>query len=108
VASSAPDGEQGLSLFLVERYVPSVNLERARVDAARASAASAEPTEDGAVVRYLGSTLVPSDETCFVLFEARSADDVRRLLERARIACDRVVEAVQIGAEERREEGRER
>jgi hypothetical protein len=103
-----PDGKQRLSLFLAERYVSSVNLESARVDAARASAASAEPTEDGAMVRYLGSTLIPSDETCFVLFEARSADDVRCLLERAQITCDRVVEAVQIGAEETHEEGRER
>ena len=101
-------GKQGRSLFLAERYVSSVNLESARNDAARASAASAEPTEDGATVRYLGSTLIPTDETCLVLFEARSADDVRRLLERAQITCDRVVEAVQIGAEEEHEGGRER
>jgi hypothetical protein len=103
-----PSEKQGLSLFLAERYVSSANPELAHLDAARASAASNEPTQSGKTVRYLGSTLIPSDETCFVLFEARSADDVRRLLERAQITCDRVVEAVQIGAEERHEEGRER
>jgi Protein of unknown function (DUF4242) len=100
--------KEGLSLFLAERYVSSANLDSARIDAARATAASAKSAEEGTTVRYLGSTLIPSDETCFVLFEARSADDVRRLLERAQITCDRVVEAVQIGAEERHEEGRER
>ena len=88
--------------------MPTADLKLAQVDAARASAASDEATEDGATVRYLGSTLIPGDETCFVLFEAPSADDVRRLLERAQITYDRLVEAVQIGAEERHEEGGER
>jgi hypothetical protein len=101
LASSGQTGEHGLSLFIAERYVPSADLELVQVDAARASAASDQATEDGAAVRYLGSTLIPGDETCFVLFEAPSADDVRRLLERARITYDRLVEAVQIGAEER-------
>ena len=81
----------------------AANLELARVDAARAaSAASDDPAAGGATVRYLGSTLVPSDETCFVFFEAPSAEDVRRLLERASLSYDRIVEAVRIGPEDRR------
>ena len=92
--------EAGLPLFLAERYVSSANPELAYLDAARASAASKEQAEGGTTVRYLGSTLIPSDETCFALFEAPSAEDVRRLLERAWLPYDRIVEAVRIGAEE--------
>jgi hypothetical protein len=98
----------GLSHFLAERYVSAADLELARLDAARASAASKEATESGKTVRYLGSTLIPSDETCFALFEAPSAEDVRRLLERASLPYDRIVEAVRIGAEGRDEGEEER
>ncbi len=80
----------------------ATNLESAQLDAARASAASDEPVADGARVRYLGSTLIPSDETCFALFEASSADEVRGLLERAALPYDRIVEAVRVDAEDRR------
>ena len=96
-----PNEKQALSLFLAERYVSSANPELAHLDAARASAASKEPTESGKTVRYLGSTLIPSDETCFVLFEAFTAEEVRHLLERASLPYDRIVEAVRIGPEDR-------
>jgi hypothetical protein len=108
LAWSKPSEEQGRSLFLAERYVSSANAELAHLDAARASAASREPTESGESIRYLGSTLIPSDETCFVLFEAPSAEEVRRLLDRASLPYDRIVEAVRIGADERNEPEEER
>jgi hypothetical protein len=90
----------GLSHFLAERYVSAANPELAHLDAARASAASQEQAEQGTAVRYLGSTLIPSDETCFSLFEAQSAEDVRRLLERAALPYDRIVEALRIDTDE--------
>jgi hypothetical protein len=96
-----PGEEQGLSHFLAERYVSAANPELARLDAARASAASKEQTDSETTIRYLGSTLIPSDETCFALFQAPSAEDVRRLLEQASLPYDRIVEAVRIGTEER-------
>ena len=103
MARSKPSETQGLSHFLAERYVSTANPELARLDAARASAASRAPTESGETVRYLGSTLIPSDETCFALFEAASAEEVRRLLERASLPYDRIVQAVRICTEERDE-----
>ena len=103
-----PGENKALSHFLAERYVSAANLELARLDAARASAASKEHAESGTTVGYLGSTLIPSDETCFALFEAPSAEDVRRLLERAWLPYDRIVEAVRIGTEERDEREEER
>jgi hypothetical protein len=100
--------ETGPPLFLAERYVSVANPELARLDAARASAACKAPTESGETVRYLGATLIPSDETCFVLFEAPSAEEVRRLLERASLPYDRIVEAVRIDTEDRDEGEEER
>jgi hypothetical protein len=102
-----PSEKRGLSLFLAERYVSSANPELAHLDAARASAASKEPTASGKTVRYLGSTLIPSDETCFVLFEASTETEVRRLLERASLPYDRIVEAVRIDTE-KKDEGEEK
>jgi hypothetical protein len=89
-----------LSLFLAERYLPLGREHLAAADAARARAASEELAREGAEIRYLGSALVPADETCFSLFEAASDTDVMRLAQRASIDYERVVEAVQIGREE--------
>jgi hypothetical protein len=86
------------SLFLAERYVPAGNRDIVVADAARAHEASRELAEEGTIVRHLGSTLVPSDEVCLALFEASSAEAVQRLIERAALPYQRVVEAVQIGA----------
>jgi len=94
-----------LSHFVAERYISAANPEQAHLDAARASVASQEQTECGAAVRYLGSTLIPSDETCFSLFEAPSAEDVRRLLEHASLPYDRVVEALRIVPDETDDRG---
>jgi Protein of unknown function (DUF4242) len=103
-----PSEKHGLSLFLAERYVSSANPELAHLDAARASAASKEPTESGETIRYLGSTLIPSDETCLVLFEAPTAEEVRRLLERASLPYDRIFEAIRVDTEKRDDEVEER
>ena len=70
------------------------NLELAQVDAARARAASDDPAAGGATVRYLGSTLIPSDETCFVLFEAPSAHVLGNATRLAALAHARIVETV--------------
>jgi hypothetical protein len=92
--------EDPLSLFLAERYVPEGRSESVIADVARASAASDELAAEGTRARHLHSMLIPSDEICFALFEANSAEEVRRLIERASIPYERVVEAVQIGREE--------
>jgi len=101
-----PTEHRGRSHFLAERYVSTASPELARRDAARVSAASREQTDGGTAVRYLGSTLIPSDETCFSLFEAESAEDVRRLLERASLPYDRIVEAQRIDTDDSPKEAR--
>ena len=85
-----------LSLFLAERYAPHMSAEAAHCDSDRLQAASDELGRQGTIVRCLGSTLVPADETCFALCEARSAGDVALLGERAEAPFYRVVEAVRV------------
>jgi Protein of unknown function (DUF4242) len=79
--------------FLVETYAPS-SVARADVET-RARRAAAELARTGIPVRYVRSIFVPEDEMCLYLFEARSADAVREASERAGIAPERIVEAIE-------------
>jgi Protein of unknown function (DUF4242) len=79
--------------FLVEAY-------RARTDTAaaehvkRAREAAEDLNLGGTPVRYLHSIFVPDDETCLYLYEADSAETVRRVAQRAELLFARIVEAV--------------
>jgi len=60
----------------------------------RARLAALESTPRGRRVRFDHSIHIPADETCFYLFEAKSAADVIDVAERARLDAVRVVEAI--------------
>ena len=77
-------------MYFVERYLPG--RDRAWLEAALARI----PRARNGVV-YLGSTYVPSDDSCFSRFEAESADDVRDVNEIAGVPFARIVAAVEIG-----------
>jgi hypothetical protein len=83
-----------MPIYLVERYLPGHD--RAWLEAALARL----PRVRRGVV-YLGSTYVPSDDSCFSRFEAESAADVRDLNEIAGVPFARIVSAAEIGVEER-------
>ena len=78
----------------MERFLPGVpDDELARIgerarDACRRLAAA------GVEVRYLGSTLVPEDESCFCLFEASSRADVERANQESGLSYVRLSQAV--------------
>ena len=78
--------------YLVERYLPG--RDRAWLDAALARL----PTTRNGVV-YLGSTYVPSDDSCYSRFEAESADDVRDVNEIAGVPFARILAAAEIGVD---------
>ena len=82
--------------YLVECYVPNSRSRELPETAARAQEAAQILTAEGAQVRYLRSTFVPSDELCLHLFEADSADRVSEASKRAGIEPERVVEAVTV------------
>jgi hypothetical protein len=70
-----------VSKFLVEVYVPR-------------GASEPELKSDAAGVRLLRSIFVPTDETCFYLFEGQSDEAVREAAARSGLEVERVVEAV--------------
>lgn len=80
-----------MRLYLVEAYASrtatTLELRSRAADAADALAAT------GLAIRHVTSILVPSDETCFHLFEADSAETVRRVTVDAGISAPRIVEA---------------
>jgi SAM-dependent methyltransferase len=69
--------------YLVELYVAQDDLAAAQLHAVRAERASAELTQEGREVRCVRSIFVPEDETCFLLYEATSADLVAEAVRRA-------------------------
>jgi uncharacterized protein DUF4242 len=77
---------------MVERYLPGITPAELDEATARLAAASAELSANGAEVRYLGSTFVPEEESCFCRFESADADDVRRACERAGVSFARILE----------------
>ena len=67
---------RAMTEYLVELYVAQGDHRVAQQQAERARRASAELTLAGRHVRCLRSIFVPEDETCFLLYEAYSADMV--------------------------------
>jgi hypothetical protein len=79
--------------YLVELYVGrcdgAVDLE------GRARSAVETMVREGEHVRFVRTVFVPGDQTCFQLYEARSASVVEEASRRAGIAFERVVAAVE-------------
>jgi hypothetical protein len=83
-----------MASYLVETYAPieGQGLPKA-VAGIRAIAAAM--SRQGVPVRHLTAILVPGDETCFHLVDAPSLEAVDELTRRARLACTRIVEAIE-------------
>jgi hypothetical protein len=90
-----PRLEPNIPSYLVEAYVPRSQAQDARVLGHRASVAAARLSREGMPVRYVRTTFVPDDETCFHLFEAESQDVVGEVCRRAGIFSARIVAAVE-------------
>jgi ubiquinone/menaquinone biosynthesis C-methylase UbiE len=69
--------------FLVELYVAHDDHSAARLHAERAERATAELTREGQPMSCVRSIFVPEDETCFLLYEAPSAELVEEAIRRA-------------------------
>ena len=78
--------------FLVELYVSKTNCAAVRTEAERLGRAAAELTAEGTPVRLLQSIFVPEDETCFLLVEAATTENVHETARRAALRVERVVE----------------
>jgi len=80
--------------FVLELYVARTDAAAMSSAARRARLAARELTGEGTRVRFLRSIFVAEDETCLLLYEAASADAVRKAAARAGLPCDRVAEVV--------------
>lgn len=82
------------SAFLVERYLPATAADGLAASVARVASLCTDQDGIGTGVQYLHSAYLPSEDTCFCVFRAASADDVRRVNGDASFAFDRITDAV--------------
>ena len=82
--------DQAMTSFLLESYVSRQTDPDPTELAARCGAAAQELGVD---VHFLRLISIPEDEICFYLFEAPSADHVRRVSEHAGLRHERILEA---------------
>jgi hypothetical protein len=81
--------------FLVEVYLRRSRAGEARATGCRARSAAEELSRQGTPVRYVRTTFLPDDETCFHLFEASTPAAVEEVSRRAKLGRVRVVLAVE-------------
>lgn len=82
------------STFLVERYLPTAASSGLAESVARVAIVCAQSDGGHSQVRYLQSTYLPSEDTCFCLFQADSSDAVRAVNAAGQFAFDRITAAV--------------
>jgi hypothetical protein len=88
-----------MTVFLVECYVSRTAAGAVERGAARARLGAEKLTRHGTPVGYLRSIFVPEDETCFFVYEAASADNVRQAARLAGLPFERVAQVVATEAE---------
>jgi hypothetical protein len=88
--------------YLLEAYVPRSHAPEARAAGRRARAAAEELSREGVPIRYVRTTFLPDDETCFHVFEAASAEVVEELSRRAELGRARVAPAIEASGHARR------
>lgn len=91
-------------MYVVERYLPGISDEDLRLLIGRLGGVARELQAEGTDVTYLGSTIVPGDESCFCQFEAPSEEAVAEANRRAGVPYDRIVSGLAV-MPERTEEG---
>jgi hypothetical protein len=88
--------------YLVEVYLPRSRAHEARASGRRARAVAEALAHEGVPIRYVRTTYLPDDETCFHVFEAASTDAVAEAGRRAGLGRVRVVLAVETSRPARR------
>jgi hypothetical protein len=84
-----------MTTYLVETYLPRAQARSARAAGRSARAAARVLSREGVCVRYVRTTLLPGDETCFHVFEAASDDAVEAVARLARLDSPRILLAIE-------------
>lgn len=85
-----------MAWFIVERYLAEIGTGELREATERLAAATAALAAGGAEVRYLGSSFVPEEESCFCRFESDSMESVRRACDHASFSYARILETEEL------------
>jgi hypothetical protein len=86
--------------FLVELYVSRSIAGGAEPDVGKLRRSAEGLARGGKPVRHLRTIFVPEDETCYVLYEAASADVLHAVAQRAGVVLERIAEAAPQGTRE--------
>lgn len=91
-------------VYVVERYLPGLCRSDLLPGLSNLESALEERRDEGSAVRYIGSTIVLGDESCFCEFEGPSEAAVAEVNRRAGLPFDRIVPAVLVHSNQRRGE----
>ncbi|HEX8026613.1 MAG TPA: nickel-binding protein [Candidatus Limnocylindrales bacterium] len=80
--------------FLLETYLSRTAGDAIDAGIERARRAAEAVRREGRRVELLRTIFLPEDETCFFVYRAASADDVREAARRADLPTENVVQAV--------------
>jgi hypothetical protein len=83
-----------VGIYLVERYLPDVGTGELHSLVQRLEDASARLCADGTPVRYLDTTFMPEEESCFCRFQAPSLHAIALLNRLANAPFARICAAV--------------
>jgi Protein of unknown function (DUF4242) len=81
--------------YVVEVYLPRSRDREARDSGRRAQTAAEQLAHEGVPIRYIRTTYLPDDETCFHLFEAPTAAAVEEASRRAALGRVRIASAIE-------------
>ena len=85
-----------MTVYMVERDLRGISMGDLGNAQKAAIAKAGDMRSAGTDIRYIRSTFAPEDGRCMCLFEANSADDVRRLNDDCGLPYKNVVEALDL------------
>jgi Protein of unknown function (DUF4242) len=85
-----------MTVYMVERNLKGIAVSDLAAAQKLAIKTSNAYAAGGTPMRYIRSTFAAEDGRCMCLFEASSADDVKRLNEKAKLPFLRIVEALDL------------
>ena len=85
-----------MTTYAVQRTLTGITMDQLAGAQKAAIACSAAMTAEGSSVRYIRSNFYPATSRCTCLFDAASAEDVRRVNENAKLPFDKIEEVLDL------------
>ena len=85
-----------MPIFAVQRKLPGISMQELGSAQKAAIDASNKYSEQGTPVKYIRSNFYPNDSKCTCLFEAKSADDVKKVNQEASLPFETIEEVLDL------------